>query len=103
MFAVLEVDVVDRVSHVSAPVTSLVPLEVGTPALSEAHLRTERFLSSRRLQREQVLAARYLLTPRAHGTARWDARRICEHMSPGYTSAVRKATHTFIRRPRHTL
>jgi hypothetical protein len=78
VLAVLKVDVVDCVSHVSAPVTRLVALEVGTPALSEAHLRTERLLTSRSLQREQLFAARHLLAPGAHSTARWDARRVCQ-------------------------
>ena len=50
VLAVLEVDVVDGVSDVSAPVARFVPLKVGSPALGKAHLRTERFLSSRCLQ-----------------------------------------------------
>lgn len=50
MLAVLEVYVVDGVSDVSAPVAGFVPLEVGSPALGKAYLRTERFLSSRCLQ-----------------------------------------------------
>jgi len=76
VFAVLEVDVIDRVPNVSAPVACLVPLEVGTPALSEAHLGTERLLPVRCLQREKLLVACYLLAPGANCATRRDARRI---------------------------
>jgi hypothetical protein len=76
---VLKVHVVDGMPDVSAPITSLVPFEVGTPALCEAHLGTERLLASRRLQGEQLLVAGHLLAPGALCTARWDTRHVCGH------------------------
>lgn len=79
VLAVLEVHVVHGMSDVSAPVTSLIPFEVGTPTLGEAHLGTERLLSSRRLQGEELLVAGHLLAPSTHSAARGDARHICRH------------------------
>jgi hypothetical protein len=80
MLSVLEVHVVDGMSDVPAPITSLVTFEVGATALREAHLGTERLLASRRLQGEELLVAGHLLAPGAHRAARGDARHICEHI-----------------------
>lgn len=93
MLAILKVDVVDCVSHVSAPITRLVALEVGTPALSEAHLRTEGFLSSRSLQREELLATCHLLAPGAYSTTRWDIRRVCQQKNSLVTLSRNKLSH----------
>lgn len=55
--AVLEVDVVDGVSDVSAPVADAVLLEGRSPALVETRLAAERFgLARRRFQGEQLQA-----------------------------------------------
>ena len=58
----LEVDIVDGVPDVFAPVAHLVLLEAGAPALREAVLAAERLRQQRRLQGEQ-LGSRFL-TPR---------------------------------------
>jgi hypothetical protein len=91
VFAVLKVHVVHGMPDVSAPVTSLIPFEVGTPTLGEAHLGTERFLSSRRLQGEELLVAGHLLAPSTHSTARGDARRICRHTLSWHNSITSNA------------
>lgn len=69
LLAVLEIDVVDRVSDVLAPVAHLVLLEGGAPALREAQLGAERFASARRPEREQFHA--HFLTPGAQDAVRW--------------------------------
>ena len=78
MLAVLKVHVVDGVSHVAAPVARLVALEVGSATLREAHLGAKGLLSCRCLEREQLLVARDLLAPRAHGAACWHVRGVCK-------------------------
>lgn len=88
VFAVLEVNVVYGVSDVSTPVAGFVPLEVGTPALGEAHFRTERFLSSRCLQWEHLLVARHLLAPGAHCASSRNARRICGNTGASETILI---------------
>ena len=69
----LEVDVVDGVPDVFAPVADLVLLEAGAPALREAVLAAERLRQRRRLQGEQ-LGSR-LLTPRADDVRRTGSGR----------------------------
>ena len=69
----LEVDVVDGVPDVFAPVADLVLLEAGAPALREAVLAAESLGQCRRLQGEQ-LGSR-LLTPRADDVRRTGSGR----------------------------
>jgi hypothetical protein len=90
MLSVLEVNVVDGMSDVPAPITSLVTFEVSATALREAHLGTERLLASWRLQGEQLLVAGHLLAPGAHRAARGDTRHICGHtpVSSWHTSVL---------------
>ena len=64
----LEVDVVDSVPDVFAPVAHLVLLEAGAPTLCEAVLAAERLGQRWRLQGEQLRSR--LLTPRADDVRR---------------------------------